>query len=150
MIREFESKDTISTAQVWYRSGKDEYEYLPMFQALDEEGALEVFKAIIVRNCEICVHEAEHEICGFLAMKDSYIDRLYVDPAHQRAGVGTALLRHAMKLSPGGLQLHTHQQNHRARKFYEKFGFVAVKFGISPPPESVPDVEYHWHDPSNT
>ena len=27
---------------------------------------------------------------------------------------------------------------------FEKHGFVAVKFGISPPPESAPDVEYAW------
>jgi hypothetical protein len=27
---------------------------------------------------------------------------------------------------------------------YEKHGFKAVKFGLSPPPESAPDVEYRW------
>src|SRR5687767_7326134 len=46
--------------------------------------------------------------------------------------------------SPDGLALHTHQENHAARAFYEKHGFRAVKFGISPPPENAPDVEYHW------
>lgn len=146
MIRKFEPADTISTAQVWYRSGKNEYTYLPMFQALDEDEALTVFKSLILQHCEIWVYESQSEICGFLAMQDSYIDRLYVDPTQQRKGVGVALLKHAMQLSPDGLQLHTHQQNHRARKFYEKYGFVAVKFGLSPAPESVPDVEYHWHD----
>ena len=30
----------------------------------------------------------------------------------------------------------------------EKQGFVAVRFGLSPPPESVPDVRYQWR-PSN-
>ena len=39
---------------------------------------------------------------------------------------------------------HTHQQHAQARAFCEKHGFRAVKFGISPPPESEPDVEYHW------
>jgi hypothetical protein len=27
---------------------------------------------------------------------------------------------------------------------YEGQGFVAVKYGLSPAPESAPDVEYHW------
>jgi len=27
---------------------------------------------------------------------------------------------------------------------YEKHGFIASRFGTSPPPESAPDVEYHW------
>ena len=135
----------MTTALVWYRSGKDEYDYLPMFQALDEDEALSVFKNLILAHCEIWVYETAGDICGFLAMKASYIDRLYVDPAHQRQGVGSALLNHAMSLSPSGLQLHTHQQNNRARKLYEEAGFVAVKYGVSPPPESVPDVEYHWY-----
>lgn len=150
MIRKFKPADTISTAQVWYRSGKDEYTYLPMFQALDEDEALTVFKSLILQHCEIWVYQSQSAICGFLAMQGSYIDRLYVDPAQHRKGVGVALLKHAMQLSPDGLQLHTHQQNHRARKFYEKSGFAAVKFGVSPAPESVPDVEYHWHGQNNT
>ena len=31
-----------------------------------------------------------------------------------------------------------------SKAFYEKLGFNAMKFGTSPPPESAPDVEYHW------
>jgi ribosomal protein S18 acetylase RimI-like enzyme len=54
------------------------------------------------------------------------------------------LLAHACSLSPQGLELHTHQQNTGARRFYERHGFAAVRFGLSPPPESAPDVEYHW------
>ena len=145
MIRKFRSEDALETARVWHRSGIDEYTYTP-FQDLDEEKAIEIFRDIIVRNCDIWVYEASGLICGYLAIKGSYIDRLYVDPVHQRAGIGTALIMHAKVLSPQGLELHTHQQNHRAREFYEKVGFVPVKFGVSPPPESLPDVEYHWRN----
>ena len=69
---------------------------------------------------------------------------LHVRPDRQRRGIGAALLQQAKALSPAGVQLHTHQQNTQARAFYEKHGFRAVAFGISPPPESEPDVEYHW------
>jgi ribosomal protein S18 acetylase RimI-like enzyme len=81
---------------------------------------------------------------GFLAVQASYVDRLYVLPSIQRMGVGSALIKHAMELSPTGLELHTHQRNLAARSFYEKHGFVAVRFGVSPSPEREPDVEYHW------
>jgi hypothetical protein len=37
-----------------------------------------------------------------------------------------------------------------ARSFYEKQGFVAVYSGVSPPPESEPDVEYRWRPGHNT
>src|SRR5206468_2864242 len=98
----------------------------------------------IVPVCDIWVAEVHGSTLAFLAMKGSYIDRLYVHPSHQRSGIGGLLLLKAKAVSPGGLELHTHQQNVSARAFYEKHGFVAVKFGISPPPESEPDVEYHW------
>jgi ribosomal protein S18 acetylase RimI-like enzyme len=58
--------------------------------------------------------------------------------------VGSALLRQAAQLSPEGLRLFTFRRNEPGRRFYEKHGFRAVKFGTSPPPESEPDVEYRW------
>jgi ribosomal protein S18 acetylase RimI-like enzyme len=77
-------------------------------------------------------------------MRGSYIDRLYVDPAEGRKGWGTRLVDFAKSVSPGGLELCTHQQNHGARALYERHGFTAVRFGTSPAPENAPDVEYHW------
>ena len=79
-----------------------------------------------------------------MALKGNYISRLYVNPEDQSHGVGDALLEHARNLHPDGLELHTHVENYPARQFYERRGFVAVKFGISPAPEFKPDVEYHW------
>ena len=83
-------------------------------------------------------------VVAFLAMNGSYIDRMYVDPIEWRKGWGARFLALAKALFPSGLELHTHQENHAARALYEKQGFVAVRFGLSPPPESAPDVEYHW------
>jgi ribosomal protein S18 acetylase RimI-like enzyme len=69
---------------------------------------------------------------------------MYVDPSQWRKGWGTRLVVFAKSLSPSGLELHTHQENRAARRLYETHGFKAVRFGTSPPPESAPDVEYHW------
>jgi ribosomal protein S18 acetylase RimI-like enzyme len=103
-----------------------------------------VFRAEISSKYDLWVAVKNRTILGYLAIKDCYIDRLYVDPPLQRRGCGTRLLDFAKRLSPQGLQLHTHQQNVSARAFYEKHGFTAVRFGISPAPEFEPDVEYHW------
>ena len=150
MIRRLRSTEIDHVALIWYRSGLDEYDYLPRFQALDESEALKVFRNVILPKNQLWVEEKNSITRGFLALNNSYIDRLYVDPDHQRAGVGSRLLDHAKSVFPDGLQLHTHQQNVRARNFYEKHGFVAAKFGVSPAPESVPDVEYHWSPSGNT
>ena len=83
-------------------------------------------------------------VVGFLAMQDHLIDRLYVDPKYQARGIGSSLVTHAKMQFPDGLKLHTHQQNKRACEFYEQSGFEPVGYGLSPPPESLPDVEYRW------
>ena len=125
-------------------TGRAEYFYLPEFQSLDQQRALQVFQEAIVKECDVWVLVKEGAILGFLAMKGASIDRLYVKLTSQRRGVGAELLRFARALYPGGLSLHTHQQNFRARRFYEQQGFLPIRFGLSPAPESVPDVEYRW------
>ena len=150
MIRPLRTTEIDEIALIWYRAGLDEYDYLPRFQALGELEALNIFRNVILPENQLWVEENNAATRGFLALNNSYIDRLYVDPSHQRTGVGSRLLDHAKTIFPDGLQLHTHQQNVRARNFYEKHGFVAVKFGVSPAPESVPDVEYHWSPGGDT
>ena len=142
-IRKYRPTDRVQTSSIWFRAGKDEYTYLDNWRELSGAQAACVFEEVIERNCDIWVAE-DTEVVAFLAMKDSYIDRLYVDPSRQGCGWGSRLLAKTKALFPHGLESHTHQQNTRARSFYEKHGFQAVKFGTSPPPESAPDVEYHW------
>ena len=143
-IRLMTDGDVDAVVRLWYTSGRQAYTFIELWQAFTLEKAGEVFRAHILPVCDIWVAEREAQIVGYLAMHGSYLDRLYVTPDRQRAGVGTALLEYAMQRSPTGLELHTHQKNAPARAFYEKYGFVAVKFGISPAPENEPDVEYHW------
>jgi ribosomal protein S18 acetylase RimI-like enzyme len=129
---------------VWNETKRDTYDFIPLERnrTLDEDRAF--FHAMIQPRCALFVAVEGARILGFLGIRDSYVDRLYVHPDVQRRGVGSALLRHAIALSPAGLELHTHVRNTKARAFYEREGLVAVKFGVSPPPESEPDVEYHW------
>jgi ribosomal protein S18 acetylase RimI-like enzyme len=137
-------EDLEAVVQVWHTSGRMAYTFIEPWQRFTLDQARSVFRQQIAPVCEVWVAEAADGIVGYLALKGSYVDRLYVSPLHQRYGIGTALLKHAMERSPTGLELHTHRKNARARAFYEQYGFVPVKYGISPPPESEPDVEYHW------
>ena len=105
------------------------------------------FRNFILKENKVFVVERDQRPIAFMAMKDQFIDQLYVHPDHQKIGMGKVLLEYARKLSPKHVWLYTLQINTNARAFYEKNGFVAEKFGISPPPESEPDVEYHWRKP---
>jgi GNAT superfamily N-acetyltransferase len=82
---------------------------------------------------------------GMMTVEPGALDQLYVAPGHLGRGIGRRLLEHARALSPGGLTLYTFQVNERARRFYERNGFVADWFGDgSANEERQPDVRYVW------
>lgn len=143
-IRAYRHEDFEDVVGVWHRSGIAAYTYIPTWQSLTIDGARDVFRDHVLPGSMIWVGMAGSRLVALLVMKGSYLDRLYVDPAEWGIGWGRKLVEFAKEQSPQGLELHTHQQNHRGRTLYERCGFVAVRFGVSPPPESIPDVEYQW------
>ena len=143
-IRPYLPTDESAVVGVWHRSGRAAYPFLSTWQAFTLEQAHCVFRNVIVPHCDLWVGTRGNQVVAYLGLRQSYIDRLYVDPPEQRKGWGSRLIAFAKVLHPRGLELHTHQQNDAARALYERHGFTAVKFGVSPPPESAPDVEYHW------
>ncbi len=141
-IRAPDACEIASIVRVWHETKRDTYGFIPQEQGrtLEEDDAF--FRREILARCSVWIAVEGAEVLGFLALRGSYVDRLYVRPDRQRRGVGKALLARALALSPQGLELHTHVKNAKARAFYEKHGFRPVRFGVSPPPESEPDVEY--------
>ena len=144
VVRPMTTDDLPAVIRVWHESKRVAYPYIPQEQGLTLADNERLFHELILPRNAVWVATDGPEIVGFLAMQGSYIDRLYVLPGLQRRGVGSALMAHAKALSPAGLQLHTHQKNSQACAFYERHGFRVAKYGTSPPPESEPDVEYHW------
>lgn len=143
-VRPIEEGEVGAVIALWHETKIVAYPYLPLEQSRTIEEDTWFFSEHILPKSSIWLAVQDGEIAGFLALQGSYIDRLYVHPSRQGQGAGSALMAKAMTLSSSGLELHTHVQNEQARRFYERRGFRAVKFGISPPPESAPDVEYHW------
>jgi len=145
-VRLMEERDLADVIAIWHTARKQVHSAMGIAQ--EREMTLgdsdRVFREVIAPRTEIWVAERGNAIEGFVALRGSYVDRIYVRPEAQRRGTGSALLHKARERSPTGLELHTHQANQAARDFYEKHAFIPVAFGISPPPESEPDVEYHW------
>jgi len=105
---------------------------------------LAYFQNHVLLNDNVWVAILDKTCVAFMAMTGNFIDQLYVHPDHWRRGIGTALLNVTKKRSPNHVWLYTLQANINARIFYEKRGFGSEIFGISPAPESEPDVQYHW------
>ncbi len=66
-------------------------------------------------------------VVAFLAATGSHVDQLFVDPNHQRAGLGGRLLAAMLERRPGPVTLHVFAANYPARRFYERFGFRPVE-----------------------
>jgi ribosomal protein S18 acetylase RimI-like enzyme len=144
IVRRLVPEDVSAAAAVWHESRQVAYSFLRHMPWLSLEEDEAIFRTRILPDNELWVATVDDVVAAFLALQGSYIDRLYVQPEFQRCGIGSALLEHARKLCPAGLELRTHEKNLGARAFYERHGFRAVRFGRSPPPENEPDVEYHW------
>jgi ribosomal protein S18 acetylase RimI-like enzyme len=148
MIREYREDDFDAVTRLWREARELAF---PDFQrrkghTFEEDCAY--FRNVIAQNNDVWVAEVDGRVAGFIAIAGDFVDQLYVHPDFQRQGIGRQLLDHARELSPEHVWLYTLQVNANGRAFYEKNGFVAVRFGVSPAPESEPDVEYHWRGKS--
>lgn len=100
-------------------------------------------------TCSIWGAEIDGRLIGVIAFNEDWIEQLYIDPSFQNVGSGTALLKIALE-STRALRLWKFQRNERARRFYERHGFVAIEMTDgSANEEKEPDILYRW-DRMNT
>ncbi len=143
-IRRAAPADLQAAVDVWGRARRDAQPWLEARMGYGPEDDLRQFRDVVMRECDVWLAVEGAAVVGLLALAPGRVEQLHVEPRCQGRGIGTALLDHAKAAFPRGLTLFTHQRNERARAFYERRGFRAVAFGVSPPPESEPDVEYAW------
>jgi ribosomal protein S18 acetylase RimI-like enzyme len=107
-------------------------------------------KNVLIPSGSVTVAQVDGNVAGALATAEeddaSWITQLYLAPAHVRLGIGTLLLRHALSLLQPPVRLYTFQQNTGARRFFERFGFKAMRFTDgSENEERCPDVLYELY-----
>jgi GNAT superfamily N-acetyltransferase len=90
------------------------------------------------------VVRVQGQVAAYMLIDGEDLDHLYVAPAWQGQGFGSALLARAKALSPHRLVLWTFQRNQCARAFYEARGFCAVQQTEGTNEEGEPDVQYEW------
>ena len=94
--------------------------YLPELHS-DEETHAWMATQVVGRQ-EVVVAELDGRVAGFAALEGDLLGHLYVDPGHQRRGVGTALVDWVKGSRPAGFRLWVFQRNEGARRFYEERG----------------------------
>ena len=144
MIRDYTDADFDAVTRLWRVARETAFPDFQRRMGYTFEEDCNYFRNVVLANNDVYVIEADERVAGFIAIAGDFVDQLYIHPDFQRNGFGKMLLDYAMQLSPEHVWLYTLQINTNGRAFYEKNGFVAVRFGVSPAPESEPDVEYHW------
>ena len=143
-IRRYTPDDLEHTVCLWRASKRAAYPYVAVQQRYTLAEDTAYFRDVVAVHCVVWLAEVAGRLAGLIALKEDFIDQLYVALEQQRHEVGTALLQKVREHSPAGLRLYTFQKNLSARAFYEKHGFHTIRYGVSPALEHEPDVEYHW------
>ncbi len=118
--------------------------YLPVLHTPDEDRAFIAFH--VLPACTVWVAETDR-IVGFIAFRKGWIDHLYVDVAHHRRGIGSALLQEAFAAEPE-LQLWAFQRNAAALGFYKRHGFrIVERTDGARNEEKEPDARLLWRRP---
>jgi GNAT superfamily N-acetyltransferase len=116
--------------------------WLPVLHTKEDD--LAWMASIVLPQQEVWIAATDMPI-GFIALTESDVEHLYVDPGSWRVGAGTALLDRAKDRRPGGFRLWTFQRNAMARAFYRRHGLVELRVTDgSGNEEKEPDVQLGW------
>jgi GNAT superfamily N-acetyltransferase len=142
ILRRASLDDMPALARLHRHTVKTSLPFLPTLHSPEEE-AWWFAESLFPAN-EIWLAEDASGPAGYIAFRPGFIEHLFIDPARQNGGLGLALLEKAKEVY-AELSLWTFQENAKARRFYERHGFIAVTFTDGADNEErMPDVLYRW------
>ncbi|MBI4935659.1 MAG: GNAT family N-acetyltransferase [Actinobacteria bacterium] len=146
-LRTVRSDDAVECAHVYLRSRAFGLPEVPF--AFPPSDVKRWMADEVVGRTDMWVAEVDGVLAGLMVLgherDGSWIEHLYLDPAWVGRGLGDRFIDIAKQRGPEGLQLWTFQSNDRARRFYERHGFVAETFTDGAGnAERTPDVRYRW------
>jgi GNAT superfamily N-acetyltransferase len=139
--------DAHSVAEVYLRSRKELVACAPL--AHPDEDVRDWVRRRLIPAGGTTVAVVDGLIVGLLAVSRDHvcgwIQQLYLLPGWIGRGLGAQLLEIARGELAPPIRLYCFQCNERARRFYERRGFRAIKFSDGAGnEEKCPDVLYEW------
>ncbi|KQN63735.1 GNAT family N-acetyltransferase [Erwinia sp. E602] len=127
IIRPFTEADRPFLRTLFLASRKANWTWLD-----DSEWQLEDFDRITLGET-VLVAEEDGERLGFAALleNDNFLHSLFIDPAHQGSGAGSALLQAVQQRFTSTGALKCLAENLQAQSFYKKHGWRVVAQGES-------------------
>ena len=143
-IRRAQPSDADAVGDVWLAAFKATYAFPPAYP--DDDVRRWIRDEIVPREETFVAVDPDGTVVGFMSLRDDDLDHLYVRPDRHDRGIGSRFVDLAKELRPDGLGLYTFQVNARARRFYERRGFVVAWLGNGESNEErQPDVRYAWN-----
>jgi GNAT superfamily N-acetyltransferase len=134
--------DMPALARLYRRTVRASLPFVPELHTAEEDAWW--FAERLFAGNEVWLAETAEGPQGYVAFRADFIEHLFIQPQSQGARLGVALLDKA-KEAAAELSLWTFQANERARRFYERHGFVAVaETDGADNEEKLPDVLYRW------
>lgn len=122
MIRKYKAKDLQAVINIWHRASLIAHPFLDAaFLRAERRQIVDTYMPM----AETWLYEQDGRIVGFISLLDCEVGAIFVDPPHQRQGVGWALMDHARELR-GDLELDVFKGNRIGRAFYDRYGFKTV------------------------
>ena len=139
-MRRAEPDDGPAIAEVWLRSRLAAEVPPPAHNDDEVRGWV---REVLLPSCEVWVAVEGDEIVGMMALDGEWVEQLYIDPDHQRRGLGARLLGVA-QAARDSLALWTFESNLAAQRFYEAHGFTRSGLPSADNEERAPAVCYRW------
>ena len=141
-IRPARTQDLAACAGI-LNSWIDETDWMPRIHSAED--VVRYYRDVVYRDRKVLVVAAEERVVGMMALAtDQTVTALYVKQGFRDQGVGHLLVEAAKREYPSHVQLWTFQKNIRARRFYEREGFVEINRTDGDNEENLPDVLMEW------
>ncbi len=121
IVRKGTAADTPRALEIW----RDAVDATHSFLTARDRVEIDAMVAQWLPTAELWMVDDGARPVGFLVMDGEMIDALFVDPPVHGRGFGTALLNHALTLTPEAL-VDASEQATNALPFYEARGFVRI------------------------
>ncbi len=118
-IEKYTDKDREQILNDWENSVLATHHFLT---STDFEEIKELVSNINFNDLQIFCITKENLALGFIGVADKKVEMLFIDPKYFGQGLGLRLLNFAVK-ELGANKVDVNEQNEKALKFYQKFGF---------------------------
>lgn len=118
-IRKYQATDAKQLSDIWYQTSVIAHHFI---DSRYWESQKQAMQERYLSEAETYVMEDNHQVIGFLSIKEDYLAALFVDASYQGKGYGKQLLQF-IKERKDHLELKVYQKNQPTISFYLNNGF---------------------------